>query len=271
VVDLVGEDDAGAPVHGAKFSDFVFRPKMKGARQFGDQLSSLVIGHKAGDVIHFDEQFGQDHPDRYLRGRKIRFSCTIKEVRESVVPEIDDEFAKAAGMDNLEDLKSAIGREWDRRNEATVQEQKRIQVRKKLVESNPLPVDDKDLLAHCQSAAAQYGIKYEQLSASPEMESLSELIKNDAREVIIFNELLDKIYDRHSSDLRLTESDVLSYAASEAQVGVSAEEEIAAKKSKPAAYAAWLQRTQRQKVADWLIDKAVVVKVQTSSKEEKGT
>ena len=271
VVDLIGQDETGAPVHGAKFTDFVFRPKMKGARQFGEQLSSIVVGHKAGDTLDFEEKFGDDHPDRYLRGRKVFFSCTIKEVRESVVPEIDDEFAKAAGMKNLDDLKAAIGQEWDRRNEATVQEQKRIQVRKKLVQFNPLPVAEADLLAQCKDAAAHYGIKYEQLSESPDTEKLSELIKNDAREVIVFNELLDRIYDKHSGELRLSEADVLSYAAKEAQVGVSAEEEIAAKKSKPAAYAAWLQRTQRQKVADWLVEKAVVVKVQASTEEEKGT
>lgn len=271
VVDLTGADESGTPIHGARFTDFVFRPKMKGARQFGDQLSNLVVGHKAGDVLSFEEEFKEDHHDRYLRGKKVHFSCTIKEVRESVVPEIDDEFAKIAGMESLDALKTAIGNEWDRRNAQNIEDQKRVQVRKKLVEANPLPVDDKELQAHCIDAANQYGVKYDQLNATPEMEHLADLIKNDAREVIVFNELLDRIYDKHSVELCLTESDVLAYAAKDAQVGVTAEEEIAAKKSRPAAYAAWLQRTQRQKVADWLTEKAVVVKTRSDAEQEKGT
>jgi len=266
VVDLDGADASGAALHGARFTDFVFRPKMRGGRGFSDKLDQLVIGRSAGESFSFEESYPDDHHDKYLRGQKVTFTCTVREVRESVVPEINDEFAKTAGYADLPALREAVGREWDAGNEANIASAKRKQVRKKVVESNPLPVDDAVLLDHCAHAAEQLGVKFEDLLKAPETAEIAESIRADQREVIVYNEILDRVFDKHARDLLLNESDILKYAAAEAQAGVTAEEELAAKRSKPAAYAAWLQRSQRQKVADWIVDQAVVTKV--PSKEE---
>lgn len=263
VVDLVGRDADGNEIHGARFTDFVFRPKMKGARVFSDKLNSLVVGRKAGDQVDFQEEYDDKHHDRYLRGHKVTFSCTIKEVCESVVPQIDDEFAKTAGYDSLDALKEKIGQEWDRGNSANVKQQKRIQVRKKVVAANPLPVDEKELARFCESAAEQLGVKYNDLLLQPETAKLADSIKEEQREILIYNEILDRVFDLHPKELLLKEEDILKYAAADAQPGVSGEEELRAKKSKPAFYATWLQRSQRQKVADWLCDSAVILKKKT--------
>ena len=79
--------------------------------------------------------------------------------------------------------------------------------------------------------------------------------------------MLDRVFDLHSGELLLSETDILHYAGLECQTGVTPEEELAAKRSKPAMYSSWLQRTQRQKVADWLCSKAVVTLVPEKSKE----
>lgn len=260
VVDLIGVDKDGNAIHGARFTDFVFRPKMKGARQFSDKLDSLVIGRKAGEQVSFEETYGNDHSDRYLRGQTVHFSCTIKEVRESVVPAIDDEFAKLAGRKDLASLKEAIGKEWDRGNSENASRQKKIQVRKLVVQSNPLPVDEAELKRYCDSAASEHGISYDDLLKTPETAKLAESIREDQREVITYNQILDRVFDLHSKELILNEQDIIRYAAEDTQPGVTPEEELRAKRSKPSVYASWLQRSQRQKVADWLCDSAVVIK-----------
>jgi trigger factor len=260
VVDLVGSDTDGNEIHGARFNDFVFRPKMKGGRQISDKLNQVVIGTKAGDQVTFEETYDDKHHDRYLRGQKVNFTCIIKEVCESVVPEIDEEFAKTAGYDSLDALREKIGQEWDRGNAANVRQQKRTQVRKKVVAANPLPVDEAELLRFCESAAQQFGVKYSDLLLQPEAAKLAESIREEQTEVLIYNDILDRVFDLHAGELLLKEEDILKYAASDAQPGVAPEQELQAKKSKPAVYAAWLQRSQRQKVADWLYDSAVIVK-----------
>lgn len=261
VVDLVGADAAGNPLHGARFNDFVFRPKMRGGRGFSDKLDQLVVGRAAGESFSFEEKYPDNHPDKYLRSQEVVFTCTVREVRESVVPEIDDDFAKTAGYPDLAGLREAIGREWDAGNEASTEAAKRRTVRKKVVEANPLPVDEKTLLDNCRSAAEQLGAVFDDLLKAPETAEIAESIRADQREVIVYNEILDRIFDKHATELLLSESDILRYAGEEAQRGVTPEEELAAKRSKPAAYSAWLQRSQRQKVADWIVDKAVVTKV----------
>jgi trigger factor len=267
VVDLIGVDKEGNDVHGARFTDFVFRPKMKGARNFSDKLDSLVIGLKAGEQVSFEETYNNEHSDRYLRGQTVCFTCTIKEVRESVVPEIDDEFAKLAGRESLSALKEAIGKQWDLGNEKNRSRQKRVQVRKRIIAANPLPVDEKELNRYCEAAASEHGITYADLLKSPDNAELAESIRENQREVIVYNEILDRVFDVHTKELLLNEQDILRYAAEDAQPGVPPEEELRAKRSKPAAYSAWIQRSQRQKVADWLCGSAVVTKKQADAKE----
>ena len=219
-----------------------------------------MIGRKAGEQVSFEETYGNDHSDRYLRGQTVHFSCTIKEVRESVVPAIDDEFAKLAGRKDLASLKEAIGKEWDRGNSENASRQKKIQVRKLVVQSNPLPVDEAELKRYCDSAASEHGISYDDLLKTPETAKLAESIREDQREVITYNQILDRVFDLHSKELILNEQDIIRYAAEDTQPGVTPEEELRAKRSKPSVYASWLQRSQRQKVADWLCDSAVVIK-----------
>jgi trigger factor len=261
VVDLEGTDGEGNLLHGARFTDFVFRPKMRGGRGFSDKLDQLAVGRSAGESFSFEENYPDNHHDKYLRGQKVTFACTVREVRESVVPEINDEFAKTAGYADLAELREAVGREWDAGNEVNIATAKRKQVRKKIVEANPLPVDEAVLADYCGAAAEQFGVKFEDLLKAPETAEIAESIRADQREVIIYNEILDRVFDSHAQQLLLKEADILKYAAAEAQHGVTAEEEIAAKRSKPAAYSSWLQRSQRQKVADWIVDQAVVTKV----------
>lgn len=77
---------------------------------FEDQL----IGAKAGDVTTVTVTFPEDYHAKDLAGKEAEFEVTVKELKEAKVPEINDEFAKSVGLEDLEALKAAVREQMDK-------------------------------------------------------------------------------------------------------------------------------------------------------------
>ena len=71
---------------------------------FEDQLT----GKKAGDEVEVKVSFSEEYGAAELAGRDAIFDVTIHEIRESVEVEINDEFAKSFGMEDLSALRKAV-------------------------------------------------------------------------------------------------------------------------------------------------------------------
>lgn len=56
-----------------------------------------LIGLSAGDQKTFSIHFAEDYPVPQLANTDVTYSVSVKEVRQRVVPELDDEFAKDVG------------------------------------------------------------------------------------------------------------------------------------------------------------------------------
>lgn len=67
-----------------------------------------LIGAKKGDVREFTLPYPKDHYQKNLAGRLVEFKVTIKDVYEREVPEVNDEFAKALGMNSLQEMKDKL-------------------------------------------------------------------------------------------------------------------------------------------------------------------
>ena len=73
---------------------------------FEDQL----IGCKAGDEKDVVVTFPEEYHAKELAGKKATFKCKVHKVEETILPEIDDEFAKDVSdtCETLDDLKKEI-------------------------------------------------------------------------------------------------------------------------------------------------------------------
>ncbi|MFA7430553.1 MAG: trigger factor [Rhodospirillaceae bacterium] len=77
---------------------------------FEDQL----IGAKAGDETTVTVKFPDDYHAKDLAGKEAVFAVTVKELKESKTPEINDDFAKTVGLDNVEALRAAVREQMDK-------------------------------------------------------------------------------------------------------------------------------------------------------------
>ncbi len=71
---------------------------------FADQL----IGAKAGDKRTVNVDFPADFVTPQLAGQKGVYEVEVVEVKEKVLPPLDEEFAKAYGAENLEKLRAGV-------------------------------------------------------------------------------------------------------------------------------------------------------------------
>lgn len=56
-----------------------------------------LVGLKVGESTAFDITFPEDYPEESLAGQPVRFEADLKELREKVLPELNDDFATQMG------------------------------------------------------------------------------------------------------------------------------------------------------------------------------
>jgi len=105
VIDYRGSID-GEPFEGGEGHDQLV--ELGGGRLipgFEEQL----VGASADEQRTIDVAFPDDYGAVHLAGKPAQFAVSVKEVRERVLPELDDELAAdAAGFDTLEELREDI-------------------------------------------------------------------------------------------------------------------------------------------------------------------
>lgn len=72
-------------------------PLILGEERLIPGFEAHVLGLKPGESTAFDIGFPDDYPEATLSGKAARFEVDLKELREKVLPTIDDEFARSLG------------------------------------------------------------------------------------------------------------------------------------------------------------------------------
>lgn len=83
------------------------------------EIDQAVAGMRAGEQREIGLRFPDDHRMETLRGKSGTAHVTVTEVKEKVLPELDDEFAKSLGeFENLAALRAEIRRQLEARRTA---------------------------------------------------------------------------------------------------------------------------------------------------------
>jgi trigger factor len=105
------------------------------------EIETALTGASVGETKSVDVDFPQNHPAQDLRGKKGTFKITVKEIKERVLPAVDDELAKDAG--DYADLAALKGTLREQIEKVAKQRQTEVvaeQLVEQLCEQNPIPV-----------------------------------------------------------------------------------------------------------------------------------
>lgn len=138
IIDFEGFVDGTAFENGAA-TDYQLE---LGSNSFIPGFEDQVIGMKREQEKEINVDFPEGYGAKELAGKPAVFKVVMKEIKEKIVPKIDDNLAKEMDADNLEELKERI-------KESTIaQEQQRVDgqlqegLMTKLIENNAFDVPE---------------------------------------------------------------------------------------------------------------------------------
>ena len=135
-IDYVVEVD-GVVEEGMSATD---RKAELGNKRLLPEIEAALVGASVGDVRKAEITFGDDHPREAMRGKKGIFSITVKALEEKILPELDDEFAKARGAESVAklraDTRDRLEKSATQRSETSIKDQ----IVDALVDANDIPV-----------------------------------------------------------------------------------------------------------------------------------
>lgn len=139
VIDFLGKVDDVA-FDGGAASDFVLE---LGSSRFIKGFEEKLIGVSAGDERAVEVSFPEDYQSKDLAGKPAVFDVTIKEVKGSKLPELDDaEFLTALGSSDggIDGLRSEIRGSMERELKQRIDSKIKENLLDKLLAANPIEV-----------------------------------------------------------------------------------------------------------------------------------
>jgi len=132
-VDFAGSVD-GKPFSGGKGENYVIE---LGAGQALPQFDDALQGAKQGAEQQINVTYPEGYPNRGLAGKTAEFSVVVREIKQKVLPTIDDDFAKDHGeCSSLEELKGVIRQRLEAELAQYQQEELKEQILNHLIETH---------------------------------------------------------------------------------------------------------------------------------------
>jgi trigger factor len=169
-------------------------------KEFDDQL----IGMRPDDKKEFEIKFPQDYFNKKLADLDISFQVTLNEIREEVLPEIDDVLAKKAGQyESLDDLKKAISDNLEQGYNKRMEQELHEQVYQELISKSDFEVPDamvdmelEGIIEEAERSFAHQNISMEDIGLT--RESIAEKYRDTAVRQVKRHLLLGKMIDQES-------------------------------------------------------------------------
>lgn len=172
-----------------------------GDKAFTEDFDKALAGMKPGESREFTVAFPEDHNDADLAGREITFKVKLKEIKEEILPPVDDEFAKKFGKyetvaDLRAEIESNLRQGYDKRTNQEMQEQ----IFSKLLE-NEFEVPDvmvrhelDEIAKDTEHRFAQNGLSMEQLGLTREImdQQYRPVAEQQARRHLLLNKIIEQ-------------------------------------------------------------------------------
>lgn len=139
VLDFEGFVD-GVAFDGGKGENY---PLTIGSGAFIPGFEEQLVGAEIGKEVEVNVTFPEDYQAEELKGKAAVFKCTIKEIKEKELPELDDEFAsEVSEFDTLEEYKADVKAKLTEKKEKEAKDAKEAAVIEAIVKDSDMEIPD---------------------------------------------------------------------------------------------------------------------------------
>ena len=259
LADFQEVDVAGTPIIGRKFKDRYFR---LGEGDLGEQLQEQLLGVTAGD----ERKVKISYPDQQGKTKEEYYSVQVREVQEHILPELDDEFARAIGEEfkTLEDLKKRIREDLQARYDHEAEERLREAIIEEAIKNNPVEIPPRIVETYIANAYEDYS---KDRQPKPDFAEFAQQFRPVALRHLQWFFLMEKIIKEKG--LEVTDEEVekeIERQAAETK-GVSPER-VREYYRRPQELKRLKERLQEEKVIEYLLKNAKITEVDVTQKDK---
>jgi trigger factor len=169
-----------------------------GSGKFNADFEKNLLGLMAGGESRFAADLPADFANPLLAGKSVEFEVKIQEVKEKVVPDLDDTFAKGLGgnFETLDALREAVrediikGKERERQALLENQVQDQLMARHSFeLPPSLVQQEQENLFREQWERLSQYGVKPEQMDHTKMLEAIKPMAERRARVQILLERI----------------------------------------------------------------------------------
>ncbi|MBQ5951657.1 MAG: trigger factor [Lachnospiraceae bacterium] len=166
VIDYLGEID-GVPFEGGADKDFSL---LLGSHTFIEGFEEQLVGAVAGEQRDVSVTFPAEYHAAELAGKPAVFHVTVKEVKEKVLPELNDEFASdVSEFETLEEYRADVRAKLEKRAADAAKTAKENAAVEKAVANAEIDIPQPMIDSQAQTMLDDYLMRMEQQGISREM------------------------------------------------------------------------------------------------------
>lgn len=167
-----------------------------GAGNMLPDFEKALTGAKPGDELSFKVSYPKDYPHEDLAGKKADFSASVHEVQELDLPELDDELAKAYGVEEggLEKLRADVADNMRKEAGQKIRAEVKEQALTALLDLNPLEIPKAlvDRETHTMQHEAMQRMGVEDHSQAPPAEEFTEAADKRVKLGLLLHEFIQQ-------------------------------------------------------------------------------
>ncbi|MES9958900.1 MAG: trigger factor [Sedimenticola sp.] len=198
-IDFVGKVDGEAFEGGTANSV----PLVLGSNSMIEGFESGLVGAAADEERNLDLQFPEDYRVDSLAGKAATFEVKVTKVAEPVLPEVDDEFAKAFGIaeGGVEALNKEIRSNMERELEDKIRNSLKDQAMEVLLEANPIDVPAVLVKQEAEALLQQMRANMAQQGHNSEMDIPVNLFEDQAKRRVTLGLVIGEVIKENNIEL----------------------------------------------------------------------
>ncbi len=182
-----------------------------GAQPFLPGFAEQLTGTQAGDRRTITVDFPPNFQTAELAGRKAEFAVEVVEVKERVLPPLDEAFAKALGAEDVEKLRAGVRKDLENELKYKLDRQVRAQVVRGLLDrvqfdlpESAVASETKHVVYDIVNENARRGVSREAIEK--EKDSIYAAATNSAKERVKISFLVQKIAEKE--DIKVANEEI---------------------------------------------------------------
>ena len=205
IIDYVAKAN-GEDFNGNQGHNFIFEI---GKNSLFPGLDEKLIGSAPGEEYEFDIEIPSDYQIGELAGKKVNVKVVIKDLKEKIISDINDEFAKSLGeFKDLNDLKEKIRNQLRERKEKTKDELLKNDIIEQLIKENPFEIPEslvvqkaRIIAAEALNNLAKSGVDLKGVDIENAIEKMAPNYMEQARKDVKAEIILDAIAQKENIDV----------------------------------------------------------------------